>query len=215
MRIDTDTNLNTTVEKPLYNYLINYDGGFMLSNKLTYLLLLILALLIFSCSENSTNVNDNQRHIPTSIESPCGEWYYDLYIDQTILAGFVRVANDLDNLYITYTLNDTYLAEPREMHFWLGITAPSKRGNPRQYLFHSDNSDYVNTYSFTLALPDVQQYMNSGTFYFMTYVSVVTPLGGGRYSKAADGFSVNIVKSKSKGAWYGYNSYTLQDCGAQ
>lgn len=214
MRIVTNEIFDTRVDEPFYKYLFIIDGGLMFSNKLTYLVLLILALTIFGCSENPTIVNDEQWQIPTSIESPCGERYFDLYIDRTTLAGIVGVANDLDNVYITYTLDGTYLAEPGEMHVWLGPAAPTKRGNPKQYPFHSVNSDYVSTYSFTLPLSDIQQYINVGTFYFMTYISVVTPDGGG-YSSASDGFSVEIVKIKSKGAWYGYNSYTLQDCGAQ
>ncbi len=186
----------------------------MLSNKFSSLILLWFALTIFGCSENSTSVNDNQKQIPTTIESPCGERYFDLYIDRITLAGFVRVANDLDNIYITYTLDGNYLAEPGKMYVWLGKTAPTKRGNPKLYPFRSANSDYVSTYSFTLPLSDIQQYINSGTFYFMTFISVVTPDGGG-YSSPSDGFSVDIVKIKSKGAWYGFNNYTLQDCGAQ
>lgn len=206
---------NNNVEKPLHNNFINYDGGFMFSNKLTYLFLLILALAIFGCSENTTNINDDQGRIPTSIESPCGEQYYNFFIDQTTLAGFIRIANDLDNLYITYTLEGNYLAEPGEMHFWIGTNAPTKRGSPKQYTFHSTNNDYVNTYSFSLPISDLQLYISSGTFYFMTYASVVTQISDKKYSKASDGYSVDIVNSKSKGAWFGFNSYTLQSCGSE
>ncbi|MBI5324592.1 MAG: hypothetical protein HZB41_04870 [Ignavibacteriae bacterium] len=179
------------------------------------LFIVLLALFTLSCSETPTTDNSEQEPIRTSIESPCGEQYFNLYIEQSILAGRIRVANDLDSLYITYYLDDPYLAEPQEMHLWFGYNAPTKKGTPKQYPYSSINSDYVNIYSFTLALSELQQYMNNGTFYFMTYVSVVTPRDGGRYSNPVDGFSEVIVKTKSKGAWYGYNSYSLRDCGAQ
>jgi hypothetical protein len=201
--------------KLIINFFYKYDGGFMFTKKLTYLVLLVLALFTFGCNENPANVNNEQWQIPTSIESPCGEWYFNLYIERTTLAGLVRVANDLDSLYITYTLDSPYLAEPNGMHVWLGTTSPTKRGAPRQYPFHSTNTDYLSTYSFSFALADIQQYIDNGTFYFMTYISVVTPKDGGRYSKASDGYSEIIVNTKSKGAWYGYNSYTLQDCGSE
>ncbi|TAL69791.1 MAG: hypothetical protein EPN82_03985 [Bacteroidetes bacterium] len=187
----------------------------MFSKKFTVLYLLLIALILAGCSENPSIVNENERQIPSSIESPCGEAYFNLYIEQTTLAGSVRVANDLDNLYITYYLDSPYLAEPEGMNFWLGINAPTKRGTPKQYPFHSDNTGYVDNYSFTIALSDIQNYLNGKSFYFMTHVSVVVQLDGGKYSKSTDGFSELIVKSKSKGAWYGYNSFTLYDCGAQ
>jgi len=213
MRILNNKIFNRRVEK-LFNYTsLTIDGGFMFSNKLTCLVLLVFALLIFGCSENPTIVNDNQRQMPTSIDYPCGAQFYDVYVDRTTLGGIVTLSNDLDNLYISYFLNSPYLAEPGEMHVWLGTTAPTKRGVPKLYLFHSTNSDYVSTYSFTLPLSDIQQYMVGGTFYFMTYFSAVIPRNGGGYYPANDGYSVEIVKTKAKGNWYGFNSYTLKECG--
>jgi hypothetical protein len=218
----TGNEIRTELMKLLYQLKKNlfvivysiFKGGFMFSGKFTGFLLLLFALTIFGCNENPTIVKDKHWQTPPSIETPCGVQYYNLYIDQTTLAGNVRIANDLDSLYITYTLNGSYLAEPGEMHVWMGISAPSKRGTPKQYPFQSNNSDYVSTYTFSFALTDVQQYMDAGKFYFMTYVSVVTPTGKGRYSKASDGFSEVITNTKSKGAWFGYNSYQIQYCGA-
>ena len=185
----------------------------MFIKKFASLLIVLFTIAIIGCSENPTIVNDNNKQIPTSIQQPCGTPVnYNFFINKTTLAGIITVSNDETNLFITYTLNSPYLIPPGGAHVWLGSSAPTGKGAPGQYPYHSDNTTYVSTYTFTIPLTDLQQYLVNGTFYFMTHSAVVVQNQDGSYGSEATGYSEHIVIPQ-RGAWYGYNSYTWQECG--
>jgi hypothetical protein len=189
----------------------------MFRNRFVGLCMFMLSLIILGCSDTNTNIDNKQvqnkatSYTYSECEKSCALW-----LGQTIEGGTVYIWNDEDYLYITYDLKSPWLAEPGEMHIWLGTSTPTEKGSPGKYPFVSNNTGYVSSFTFTIPIADVEAIVGTLTpgttsIYYMTHVSAVQPDGKGSYKNQNTGYSCDVIKPK-KGSWYAYGIYDWNDC---
>jgi hypothetical protein len=192
----------------IFNTIIIIKKGFlMFTKRLAFLCTLILAIIIWSCTDTNNNTNtttkENLKPVPTVTTNPCAK-EFKLWAGKTMDAGTVTISNDANYLYITYNFKSPWLAGAGNMHVWLGKTAPTGKGSPGQYPFASTNTGYVSSYTFVIKKVDYPQYFNpDGSFYFMTHASVVQ-LVNGQYINGNTAYSETLVDDNP---WYGFGKY--------
>jgi hypothetical protein len=145
--------------------------------------------------------------------TPCGTTTWDLTAGQTTNVGTVTVSNDLDNLYVTYTL--TYPgATLGTLHLWVGndlLTLP-KAGNgapiPGQFPYQQDATG-ATAYTFTVPFTDLLIQDANGAcglpLYVVTHAEVdMDGIPGGEHETAFGGPTAG-----SGPRWWFYGVYTV------
>lgn len=126
---------------------------------------LMAILMLSSCSGTANPV----ANLPQDQEIDPGrsyQWHFgedtvvELMAGQHMLAGYVTVSNDYDNLYVTYeTIGDWML---RETHLHVASSyddfPTTKKGNPKVGHFNHKMSHNppVNTYTYTISLDEYE-----------------------------------------------------------
>jgi len=202
--------------------------------KLHYLGLIsvfIASLLLFSCEladlVNARKPSKKPNYCPPIEERvnlgnqlDCGLGYipveYTLWAGKYNDAGTVTISNDDDNLYITYTTNETAdLGEVRVNVWYDAEDVPCKRPSRRKADFREKN---INANEFIVEIP-LKEDINCDappTFYVAAYAALVednvNPGGSENASEIAYGGDDPAVRGNSRGAWFYVDQYNVECC---
>ena len=162
----------------------------------------------------------------------CGETVYDLWAGQTNLVGSITVANDLDNVYITYTLDyqdpacpdGAVDAEFGTLHLWIGedlASVPAVANGPNagtpipgQFPYKPDATgaqSYRITVPFSeLALLGAEDACGTVLYFVahaeVNYLDCSGTLTGGGDTAFGGGNPVNVGEP---GRWWYYDQYVV------
>lgn len=131
---------------------------------------------------------------------------YALWAGKHNDAGSVSITNDAENIYVTYSTNET--ADLGEVHVYIWTDAssiPSKRPAPghADYVMEDINADEV-----TVTIP--ADIACGGTFYISTHAALVGDGDNAGETAYAGDVSSPDCFDATKGAWWGYVNYTVE-----
>ncbi len=186
------------------------------NNFLQLLIVAVFSSLVFiSCSQEDLNFNTEQTNIvngPLKVKSGNTEYCgtpltVDLLAGQTIVSGNVTVANDEENLYVTYSTQNGWLLS--QIHLYVGANEGlpvNKAGNPTigQFPYKVAFNPYVTTYTYTLPLSSFPDVMT-----IAAHAVVVKTDASGKVLQSETGWGKGISFAKS---WAMKFVYTKQVC---
>jgi len=187
---------------------------------------LALLLIVVSCSEQPSSPQvtqeNNTQSIMSVISEPCGAAEeYTLYAGQTIDAGTVTIANDAENLCVTFntTAGDWIIVET---HLHLAATVdgiPQKNGNPIPGQF-----DHKREYDFAEGVQIDEYCFNIGDLNFDENECLVVAAHASLTKIIGYDNEGNPIYQQETGwadgedfpgkNWATYFNYCLQDCGS-
>jgi|GEM_PF-721274 len=164
----------------------------------------------YTCSAEGDFVGFNETNDPDY-----AVYEYTLWAGQHNDAGTVTITNDDENIYVTYNTNET--ADLGEVHVYIWDDAadlPSKRPAPGHADYVVEN---INADSYTVVMPVDLSCGN--TYYISTHAALVgngtdgdeagTGDNAGETAYAGDASSPDCFDA-TKGAWWGYATYTVE-----
>jgi hypothetical protein len=143
----------------------------------------------------------------------CGDAeVFTLWGGKTIDVGTVTVANDEDNLYLTYaTSGDWYL---QEVQLYVLAAEPTDRLPPGQAPYKVDEfNPYVTEYTFVVPFTELgfDVICDETTLWLQAHASVVKLDASGEEVQGETAYGGEITEP-SQGSWYGNIEYTVQCC---
>lgn len=189
------------------------------TNLLQLLIVAVLSsMVLISCSQDQEEMLFNADQPNGIVSAPlkvgsvdteyCGTpLTVDLLAGKTIVSGSVTVANDEDNLYVTYSTTDGWLMS--QIHLYVGTSAGlpvNKAGNPTigQFPYKVSFSPYAASYTFTLPLSTFPEVMTVAA-----HAVVFKTDGSGAIVQSETGWGNGINFAKS---WAMKYEYTKQVC---
>lgn len=141
-------------------FVANLNSIIMKTNRI-YLLTLSVLLVLFSCSkeEKMLTFENGSKLKSFSAGSPeiiCGEEsVYDLIAGKNSISGSVKVANDKENLYVTYVTKGGWLL--KETHLYVGSLAglplnPHSVPVPGKFTYHDSFHPFISEITYTIPL---------------------------------------------------------------
>jgi hypothetical protein len=138
-----------------------------------------------------------------------------LYAGQTIESGTVTIANDEDNLYVTFTAENGWLLSETHLHVATSLAEipQTKKGNPQigKFKYSSNHNDPIQSHTYTISLMDYEWEADGSTELAIAAHAVVVQLDSGG----------NVVENETGWGdgdgfpgknWAMYIEYTLQTC---
>lgn len=152
-----------------------------------------------------------------------GVYEFTLYAGKTNDAGTVVISNDGDYLYVSYNTNGTADLGEAHVYVWTDESQiPTKRPPPGQAPYKAEDIN-ADSYTFMIPLSDFGTSDVCGsTFFISTHAALVadgtsgdddddgTSDSNGGETAYAGGSSTTDGFPKSKGAWWGYVTYTVE-----
>lgn len=148
---------------------------------------------------------------------------WNLYAGQTALVGSIEVTNDMDNMYVTYSIDTVTqpLANFGTLHLWIGSdlqTLPRSGGGapiPGQFPFHATTNG-AQTYTFVIPFSELLIQDASAAcglpLYVVTHAEVNDVLGENGELSSETAFGGDTEGDGNR--WWFYGVYTVQcDCG--
>ncbi|WP_372643824.1 SdrD B-like domain-containing protein [Ancylomarina sp.] len=171
-----------------------------------------------------TGYTDDLIYINTDGCPDYGVYKYTLYAGKTNNAGTVVISNDGDYLYVSYNTNGTADLGEAHVYVWTDQSEiPTKRPAPGHAPYKAEDINADN-YTFMIPLSDFGTSEVCGSvFYVSTHAALVADgtLGDDADDGNSDsndgetayagGLNTPDGFPKSKGAWWGYVTYTV-DC---
>jgi len=159
-------------------------------------LLAVVALTAVSCEKSFVGEDISPiQSKSASIENPCGSETFTLWAGQTMNAGTVTVANDEENIYVTYSSNVII----NEVHLFVTLEPLAGRVAPGQAPYKA----VVNDYTYTFIIPMMNLGVECGA---TIYLQAHSALANGETA-----YGGTITKPK-KGSWFGTIGYTVVCC---
>jgi hypothetical protein len=179
--------------------------------KKAYVLLASIAIVSAIIAYNAVLSGQLFASAPADI---CGEvTSVTLYAGQHTDAGVVTVANDEDNLYVTYETTDGWLLS--ETHLAVATSLDdiprTKNGNPKvgNFPYKTEHDPAVNEFTYTLNLDELG-YEAGTELYVATHAALIRVVDGEVVqSETGWGDGTRFVQ---KGNWAMYFNYTVQEC---
>lgn len=152
-----------------------------------------------------------------------GVYDYTLFAGKTNNAGAVTISNDQDFLYVRYNTNGTADLGEAHVYVWTDLSQiPTKRPAPGLAPYKAENIN-ADSYIFKIPLSDFGTSEICGSvFYVSTHAALISDGisgddddDGSSYSNAgetayAGGSDIPDGFANSKGAWWGYVTYTVE-----
>jgi len=137
-----------------------------------------------------------------------------LFAGQTTNAGTVRVANDANNLYVTYTTTGDWKLQQTHLHVADSLAGipQTRTGNPRigNFAYQTAHSPLVTTYTYTIPKPALSLDANQ-SMVIAAHAVVVRVDGSGSVIASETGWAAGQPFTQ-RGSWATYFQYIWQDC---
>jgi hypothetical protein len=172
-------------------------------------LMTVMAFAAVSCEksymgENSPLLQSRASDEIVSNPQVCSEDVFDLFAGQSVDVGSVTVANDDQNIYVTFSTDAGWFLT--ETHLYVMDYAATSRLAPGQAPFKS--GALSNASSFTFAVPFDAC---GGTVYIQAHAAVVKVNELGEVIGGETAYGGEISKPK-KGSWFGTIDYFVECC---
>jgi len=174
-------------------------------------LLAVIAFGTVSCEDSILHEETNALQpnkvqsgaVPSALSAVCGEQTFDLFAGQSNDVGSVTVANDDENVYVTYSTEGDWTLT--ETHLYVLDYVPTGRLAPGQAPYKS-GIIMGNSFTFTVPIESC-----GSVVYLQAHASVIKLNQYGEVISSETAYGGDITKPK-KGSWFGTIAYYVECC---